>query len=59
MDSGFLGSVREALSLNGSSVNRNAGSHKIVAAAYCAGLYPQLAKVCVCVYVCTVYVGEI
>ena len=45
VDSGFLRSVQEGLSLSDSKVNRNASSHKIVAAAYCAGLYPQLAKV--------------
>ena len=44
VDTGFLESVREGVSLS-SKANCNASNHRIVAAAYCAGLYPQLAKV--------------
>lgn len=51
VDTGFLRSVQEGLSLIDSKVNRNASSHKIVAAAYCAGLYPQLAKVTIHCYI--------
>lgn len=44
VDAGFITSVAEGLNAS-SKYNRNSASHKIVAAAFCAGLYPQLAKV--------------